>query len=64
MRTSFYNLNNLGSEKYLWTKQLSFENLTRIFKEGSASARRPAVTQAVAPPELIQVVNTTASLQP
>ena len=27
--------------------------LTRIFKEGSASARRPAVTQAAAPPDRI-----------
>ena len=30
-----------------------FRNLTRIFKEGSASARRPAVTQAAAPPNTV-----------
>ena len=45
----------LVDQTFLW-------NLTKIFREGSASARRPAVTQAVAPPDPIQVVSTTVTL--
>ena len=47
----------LESEKILMDQ--TFLTLTRIFKEGSASARRPAVTQAAAPPS--PIVNTTAA---
>ena len=54
----------LRSERYYYIDISSFYpwNLTRIFKEGSASARRPAVIQAVAPPEPIQEVSTIATL--
>ena len=51
MRTSFHDLSVLVElERYWWTKRSL--KLTRIFKEGSASARRPAVMQATAPPNL------------
>jgi hypothetical protein len=40
----------------IWTQKkiahgIFFQKLTKIFKEGSASARRPAVMQAAAPPD-------------
>jgi hypothetical protein len=57
MWTSFDDLRDWESEKKILTAQ-TFLTLTRIFKEGSASARRPAVTQAAAPPD--PIVSTTA----
>ena len=58
MRASFHDLSDSWkSERYQWS-QLCL-TLTRIFNEGSASARRPAVTQAVAPPDLIVSMTTT-----
>jgi hypothetical protein len=40
----------------------NFLTLAKIFKEGSASARRPAVTQAAAPPDPI-VSETAAQIE-
>jgi hypothetical protein len=53
------------SEGLEFKKMLMYPNfltLTRIFKEGSASARRPAVTQAAAPPDPI-VSETAAQIE-
>jgi hypothetical protein len=57
MWTSLDDLRDWGSEKILMDQTIL--TLTRIFKEGSASARRPAVTQAAAPPD--PIVSTTAA---
>ena len=46
---SFHNLSDLGLEKSRWV----LLKPTKIFKDGSASARRPAVTQPAAPPDPI-----------
>ena len=52
----------LQSEWFGWIRETPrnklSSKLTGIFKEGSASARRPAVTQAAAPPDLIVTTTT------
>jgi hypothetical protein len=58
--TSFDNLRDWESEKLLMDP--NFLTLAKIFKEGSASARRPAVTQAAAPPDPI-VSETAAQIE-
>ena len=50
MWTSFHDLGGFWNKKNTDEPNL---RLTKIFKEGSPSARRPAATQAVVPPELI-----------
>ena len=59
MWSCFYDLSDLEIRRIL-LDQTSLK-LTKIFKEGSASARRPAVTQAVAPPT--PIISTSCTTQ-